>query len=436
MMQSIFRVALILCACLLAGCAANQLPGYQNTYYSYTVPDSQMDKITRSFRQFGLLNARIMRDNVGRVRLSGSYKDEDEVDRAFIIVQSIVGIKSTSPFYPEQIDVKRWEIEAGKAMAEQIRAERAVSAAKPQKRALIIGINNFKDALHWQPIPGEDDALVVKRASEKAGYQVTALIGKQATKAAIIQALEKMDRDVGPDDSLFIYVSSHGLYPLPTHEGGDSRKMSIIAYDTGDQRIQGKTEYLLNVNQTSVPDTLVQHLASKPTRNTRILIDTCYSGEMLQGIQDDNAEFIQKMNGGQPESAGISMASWSGSKFTSKGIRFKEGGGAAKQEGPARDWSDRSHPYTIFTATGENQESLAPPRAVGTFASPVSRQTTLRGSYFTQAFFAYLEVHNGQMEPAFEDAKLFTAKTARELGRQQVPRIFSTVPVNENNLYQ
>lgn len=436
MMQFFLRVGLMLGACLLAGCAANQLPGYQNTYHGYTVPDAQMDKITRSFREFGLVNARIMRDSVGRVRLVGSYKDEGEVDNAFIIVQSIVGIKSTSPFYPEQIEVKRWEIEAGKAVAERNKVERAIAAAKPQKRALIIGINDFKDAKNWPSIPGKDDAMVVKRASEKAGYQVTSLLGEQATRAAIIQALEKMDQEVGPDDSLFIYVSSHGSSPLPTHQGGDYRKMSVIAYDTGDQRIKTKQAYLLNIQKTSVPDTLIQNLASKPTRNTRILIDTCYSGEMLQGIPDDDAEFIKKMNGGQPESAGISMASWSDSKFTSKGIRFKDDSGApAKQQGPARDWSDRSRAYTIFTATGENQESLAPPQSLGTFPSPVTGQT-LRGSFFTQAFFAYLDVHKGEMEPAFEDAKLFTAKTAQKLGRQQVPRIFSTVPVNQNNLYQ
>jgi hypothetical protein len=435
-MRSVIRMILVAAACLLAGCAANQLPGYQNTYYSYAVPDAQMDKISRAFRQNGLLNARVMRDSVGRIRLAGSYKNEDDVDAAFIIVQSIVGIKSTSPFYPEQIEVKRWEIEAGQALAAQIQTEKRLAAAKPQKRALIIGINDFKDSYHIHPIPGEDDAKVVQAAAVKAGYTVNALLGKHATRAAILAALEQMERDVGPNDSLFIYISSHGLPPLPTPEGGDTRKMSIVAYDTGDASIPDKTTYLVNASRTSVPDTLVQRLASKPTRNTRILIDTCYSGEMLQGIPDENADFIRQANGGKPESAGISMASWTGDKFTSKGIRFTDDRSKpAANKGPARDWSDRSHPYTIFTATGENQESLAPPAGKGTFENPVGKGD-LKGSFFTQAFFAYLEQHDGQMELAFEDARRFTANKARSLGKEQLPRIFSTVPVEQNNLYQ
>lgn len=435
MIHFVTRIAIALAVLFLSGCAASQLPGYQNTYKGYSVPDSQMDKISRALREAGLPNARVMRDLTGRVRLAGSYKNEDEVDSAFVVVQSIVGIKLTSPFYPEQIEEKRWEADAAKALADRARAEKRASAAKPQKRALIIGINRFKDHKHVSDIPGEDDAKVVKQAAEKAGYKVTSLLGSQATKAAIVSALEQMDREVGAEDSLFIYVSSHGFYPIPTPEGGDNRKMSIIAYDTGDASATNRTAYELSVHRTSVPDTLVQRLASKPTRNTRILIDTCYSGDMLQGIPNENAEFIRQANGGNTETAGISMASWTGPKFTAKGIRFTDDKARPLVQGQARNWSDRSQPYTIFTATGENQKSWAPPAEIGTFDSPTTGQP-LRGSFFTQAFFAFLEQRNGQMEPAFEDARAFTAKTVRSIGHEQVPRIFSTMPVQQNNLYQ
>lgn len=429
------RIAIALAVLFLSGCAANQLPGYQNTYKGYTVPDAQMDKISRALRESGLPNARVMRDLTGRVRLAGSYKDEEEVDSAFIIVQSIVGIKLTSPFYPEQVEVTRWQAEAARILAERARAVKLANAAKSQKRALVIGINQFKDRSHLSDIPGEDDAKVVAAAAKKAGYTVTAVLGKDATKAAIISALEQMERDVGPDDNLFIYISSHGFYPIPTPEGGDNRKMSIIAYDTGNPAVKTTLEYNLSVHRTSVPDTLVQRLASKTTRNTRILIDTCYSGDMLQGIPNENAEFIRQTNGGKTETAGISMASWTGPQFTSKGIRLKDDNARPLVKGQDRDWSDRSQPYTIFTATGEDQQSWAPPPQPGTFPSPTTGQP-LTGSFFTQAFFAYLEKYNGQMEPAFEEARAFTAKTVRDIGHEQVPRIYSTMPLKQNNIYQ
>lgn len=440
MIRYFLRVAFVLLAALLTGCAANQLPGYQNTYRSYAVPDSQMDRIMREFRQYGLLNARIGRDEVGRVRLAGGYRNEEEVDRAFIIVQSVVGIKSTSPFYPEKIDVKRWEVEAEQAMANysKLKNTRNVTGA-PRKRALIIGINTFKYPV-WRPIPGEDDALVVGAAARKAGYEVTSLLGADATKARITDALEKMTAEIGSDDSLFLYVSSHGSTPLPTYQGGDNRKMSIVAYDSGAPVIRNMTESLVNLQQTGVPDTLVQRLAQQPTRNTRVIIDTCYSGDMLQGVPDDNRAFILERNGGKPEAAGIAMASWSGKEYTSKGIRWQNDEARSIERGPARDWSDRSHAYTIFTATGENQESLAPDPRVRSFDSPVAPHAKLVGSYFTQSFFAYLEQHDGQMEAAFEDASKFTRATAIRVSGQdnkrQEPRMFSTIPVEQNNLYK
>ncbi len=75
---------------LLGGCAANQLPGYQPVYYSYEVPSELMQKIAVKFKQHGLNNAAVVRDQVGRVRLAGSYQSELEVERAFVIAQSVV----------------------------------------------------------------------------------------------------------------------------------------------------------------------------------------------------------------------------------------------------------------------------------------------------------------------------------------------------------
>lgn len=442
MIQSVLRVLLLLSALLLAGCAANQLPGFENTYYSYNVPQPLLDRITLKFREYGLANARIARDNVGRVQLKGSYRNEDEVDSAFIIVQSIVGLKSTSPFYPEDIKVKRWEIEAGKALGEYAKTTRTATAA-PRKRALVIGINTFRDTKNVSAIQGEDDAAVAKKAAEKAGYTVTSLLGQHATKSNIEAALRDMDRNIGPDDSLFIYISSHGTQPVPSFSGGDNRKMSIAAWDS-DANGKDATDQKLHFQKTSVSDELVQRLAKKPTKNTRILIDTCYSGEMLKGMPDDSQGYILKTNGGQPERAGIALSSWTGSEFTSKGIRFNDDSGPApsvqasdrkRQKNAGEAPSERNRAYTIITATSEGEESLAPPAAIGVF--PLSQNRVLRGSYFTQAFFAYLDDSKGEVEPAFKAAQSFTQQTALKVSngkRHQVPRSYSTVSADQNNL--
>ncbi|MEA3119757.1 MAG: hypothetical protein QOI13_3027 [Paraburkholderia sp.] len=437
------RVTTLAGSLLLTACAASSLPGFQNAYRAYNVPQPLVERIETKFHEHGLDQASVMRDSTGRIELTGTYRNEDEVDEAFTIVQSIVGIKSTSPFYPEHILQKRWEVAAGKALAAYTHAQRNVWAA-PAKRALVVGINHFVDSEHTPDIQGADDAAVVQAYLQRAGYHVTALLNEQATKANVEAAIAKLSSEIGPNDDVFIYVSSHGNMPVPTPEGQDSRKMSILVYDSGDQktmRSRDRTEVLLHFQQHSVPDTLVQDLAKKPTHTTRVVIDTCFSGDMLDDIADESTTYIRATNGGKSEEEGISLASWTGSAYTSKGIRFSSDGtddnASARTNGPHTAVDRNRSGYTLITATSPNEESLGPP--AGTFQSPVSANRVLKGSYFTQSLFDYLGYYKGQLEPAFREAQRFTSHIAIQVSdgeAHQVPRQYSTIPDQQNDLYQ
>lgn len=441
MTHSLYRMLVVLCALLLGGCAASQMHGYEHTYLAYKVPQPLLEAISLKLRQNGLGNARITRDSVGRVRLAGTYANEDEVDRAFVIVQSIVGIKSTSPFYPDNVKVTRWETEADQALKANTLAAR--TDKRPGRRiAFVVGINTFKDGKHFRPVPGEDDARVVTRSAEKAGYAVTSLLGSAATKARIEAALARIESDLRPQDSLFIYISSHGTPPLPTPQGGDNRRMSIVAWDSGDAAIDNQPDYYLNLQRTAVSDTLVQRLAKKPTKNTRILIDTCFSGEMLRGLPDASAGYIAQANNGTTERAGIALASWTGPAYTSKGIRQafdtpapnSAAGGQSAPRATLADDLGTERAYTIITATSEGEESLAPGNPDSVFYLD---QRRLQGSFFTQAFFAYLDDSQGHVEPAFEKAREFTRRKAQEVSRgerTQVPRHFATRSADRTTL--
>lgn len=429
---------------LLAGCATQTMPGYQNTFQGYSIPQVLLDRITQKFREHRLTSAAIERDSVGRVRLAGTYKDEDDVDQAFLIVRSIVGGKSMSPLYPKNVRERRWEQEASRSLASfaaSVRQQRAASAPGV-RRALVIGINTFVDSERLTPILGEDDARVVADELSLFGYRVTRLLGPQATKAAIEEAIAQVDHELGPNDTLFIYVSSHGNAPIPSPAGEDERKMSIAAYDSGDtdgRRRNDRTDYMLHLQRTSVKDTLIQRLAQKPTRATRVVIDTCYAGEMLRGVPDDSRRFILAQNDGREEAEGVSVAAWTGPAFTAKGIRYVSGGDeAAKPEPstPSAVPATRTG-YTLITATSEGQRSWGPNATVGVFQADIGTPTQLKGSFFTQTFFRWLQVLDGSVQPAFENASRFTSSTvSRELkGREaQVPRIFSTLPAAEDNI--
>ncbi|TDV37352.1 caspase domain-containing protein [Paraburkholderia caballeronis] len=438
------RISIVACALLLSACAASDLPGFQNAYRAYDVPQPLVERIKAKFQAHGLDQASVARDSTGRIQLTGTYRNEDEVDQAFTIVQSIVGIKSTSPFYPTHILQKRWERAAGQALDAYAHGARHASAM-PVKRALVVGINHFADPYHLPDIQGADDAVVVQAYLKQAGYTVTALLNERATKANIEAAIARLGGEIGPNDQVFIYISSHGNVPVPTPAGQDQRKMSIMAYDSGDQntvKSNDRTEILLHFQNHAVPDTLVQDLARKPSAMTRVVIDTCYSGDMLDDISDDSTTYILQTNGGRSEREGISLASWTGPAYTAKGIRFSDDGAGASggQVGGAAAHTavDRNRSgYQIITATSTNEESLGPKS--GHFASPLDPGRTLRGSYFTQSLFDYLAHDNGQLDPAFRDAQRFTSSTAVEVSHgnaHQVPRQFSTIPAQQNDLFQ
>ncbi|MBB5609107.1 MULTISPECIES: caspase family protein [unclassified Janthinobacterium] len=447
MMKSLWRSFAIFAMLLLGGCAANQLPGYQPVYYSYEVPPELMQKIAVKFKQHGLSNAAVVRDQVGRVRLAGSYQNELEVERAFVIAQSVVGLKTTSPIYPDNIKERHWERDAQQASAaffEQRRALKSAVLGAPQKRALVVGINEFRNGARISAIQGEDDAREVARQLGRAGYQVTSLFGEQATKANIEAKIVEVGNSLQANDSLFIYVSSHGTTPVPSPNGLDQRRMSIVAYDSGSADARGgdRQDFALQIQESSVSDTLVQQLAQKPSRETRVFIDTCYSGEMLNDVQDESTAFILKANNGQPEREGVSLGAWTGEKYTAKAIVYSPEETAAsdkaRRQGVPQKIDRSRSGYTVITATSAGQIALGPVREVGEFVSPLAPTKKLRGSFFTQAFFAYLEQSKGEIEPAFEHARDFTSATAQRVSggkEQQTPRKYTTFPAKQDNLY-
>lgn len=431
-------------AVVITGCANQSMPGYQRVYQGHQIPANLVDIVQKRLNTEGLKQATVSLDTVGRLRLAGTYRDEEEVERAFIIVQSIVGIQSTSPFYPEKVLEKRWEREAGNALGDFFKRKKlAQNNAPGKKRALVIGINQFMDNKHLTDIQGEDDARLMGLVLSNYGYDVTSLLGSRATKANIESTISEMNGVLGPKDTLFIYVSSHGNPPVPTPSNNDERRMSIAAYDSGDvdpskPPNSDRTSYMLNLQRTSVRDTLIQNLAQKPTAVTRVIIDTCYSGEILKGTSSPGAAFQAQLNGGAHEKASVSVASWTGVSFTSKAITFiddAKSGVAPTAPGNSADFATRKN-YTFITATSPGELSYGPPTAVGTFYLTENKNDVLRGSFFTQSFIAYLKQYSGDLPQAFQAARTFTTKKVMEVtrGLPQNPRQFTTIPPALDNL--
>ncbi len=422
---------------LLAGCANQSMPGYQRVYQGYQVPQNLADAVQARLRAEGISQAVIDRDSVGRLKLNGVYRDEDEVERAFIITQSIVGIQSTSPFYPENIQEKRWEREAGAALSDYFKRKKQTQTNAPgKKRALVIGINRFQAYPQITDIQGEDDARLMGIVLANYGYDVMSLLGARATKAKIESEIANLDQVLGPNDTLFIYVSSHGTPPVPTPAGGDERKMSIVAYDSGPLTpSMDRTGGALTIQRTSVSDKLIQRLAQRTSAMTRVIIDTCYSGEILRDMPSIGSAYQGKMNGSGFEKASVSEASWTGGAYTSKAIAFVDDSNRSIGQATKTSEPVTRRNYSFITATSPGELSWGPPSTVGTFPDPTGHGEQLRGSFFTQSFIAYLKQFSGDVPRAFEEARTFTSRTVQQGPKQsQNPRRFTTIPADIDSL--
>jgi hypothetical protein len=375
--------------------------------------------------------ASVARDSVGRLRLQGSYESDDEVDRAFLIVQALVGRKATSPIYPQQVKFRRWEAAAAKALADYAHAAASRATPPPAKRALVIGISQFLDRA-ISPIHGEPDAIAMASLLRHHGYEVTALVGAAATRKAIHDAVDSLSRQLGLRDSLVVAVSSHGTPPTPAPGGDDRRRMSIMAYDTVQVNASTRGDPVLqrlSVHETSIRDSLIQELAFRPSRVARLLIDTCHSGAALSGLPEPSQRFLRETEqaASAPESA--SVATWS-QQLASKGINFIGAGDAAAAQ-PATPAARELRPHcTIIAASGADEKSWGP--ASGRFVSPLNPGKTLQGSFFTQALVEHLWANGGRVQDAFVKARRYSQTMVAASKQSQVAQIRSSLQPAED----
>ena len=430
---------------VLSGCAAKNMPGYERVYQGYNVPQSLVDRIERKFKTEGLTQARIARDPTGRLQLDGVYADDDQVEKAFLITQAIVGIKSTAPYYPAQVRERRWTKSAEVAL-EQFRRRSDTRVNLPGRRlALVVGISHFLDK-QIGSILGEEDGRAFAELLRAHGYTVTSLLGPQATKANIEAAVGQLGSEMRDNDTLVIYVSSHGNMPsLRQGRPADERSMSIVAYDSSSGNSSSTDDRVLRIQETSVSDELLKALVALPSKGTLVLIDTCYSGEILGGLSnEESARYVRQTNGGQVERESVSLKSWQNVEYASKGIQLVQDTAtppAQRKQGAVlktlmSGQAERGG-RTFITATSSGEQAWGPPPG-GTFTSPTRTGRNGKGSFFTVSFIEYIGATQGNVEDSFKAASDFTRnKVANEVRKsnptaRQNPVWFTNIPRAEN----
>lgn len=355
------------------------------------VTNSHISRINDLFRQNNVPKGFVVLDRYGRLELKGEYSDEREVDRAFSLAQTVVGIKWVSPVTPEEIKVKAWEksfsdlFKRANVLTPPTRGDEPPGPIR-NRYALVIGIGKFihenqgispleftvKDATNFYQF------LIDPRRGGFPKNNVTFLTNQSATRNNVVNALNQIRNMAKADDLVTIYMSTHGT--PPDKFGG----VHIVTYDT-------KTKPREDVWYTSVTDAILKDfIENLKAKRLVMILDICFSNGAFRNIPG----FLPpggKSIGVTDESEGYSISKKQAKKILgSKDIIVEESYQPRREPAGAKGFDD-GWGKVLISASSENEKSWESYR--------------YRNSIFTYHFMNGLNQHNGNIKDAFFYAK-------------------------------
>lgn len=156
--------------------------------------------------------------------------------------------------------------------------ERPGAAGAGRLFVLAVGIDRFDQPglkLNFAVADSLSFAETVRRVAPPlfGGLVLTTLTDQQATRAGVLEALERIARQAGPDDSFLLYVATHGV-----RNDADGRFL-LVPFDVAAPD-SPETFARSAIDET----TLVTALSRIRARNGLLLLDTCYSGQLTAEI--------------------------------------------------------------------------------------------------------------------------------------------------------
>ena len=153
-----------------------------------------------------------------------------------------------------------------------------------REKALIIGISDYPPPIPKLPAVANDVREIARLLKNDGGQfpeqNVAELVDQSANKQAVLGALEKVFRDVQPDDAVFIYMAGHGHV--------ENNDYYYIAH--------GSTPGQLAA--TGVPLTRIKAaFDSSPSQRAFLWLDFCHSGGIIPrelGAEPDDRAVIER----------------------------------------------------------------------------------------------------------------------------------------------
>lgn len=384
------------------------------TAQSTSITDAHIQQINQQFAQKGVANGFVALDSYGRLELKGDYEDEMQVDRAFSIAQSVVGVKWVSPVTPENIKVKEWERRLGSLFSRaavlkpQVRGDAPVGPVR-NRYALVVGVGKFKNGITPLQYSVRDATLFYRFLLEQAGFtknNTYFLADQNATSSSIVKYLNGIRNTAQEDDLVVVYMSSHGT--PPDKFGG----VYIVTYDT---EVNPRERVWHTAVAESALKDFVENLRA---RRLVMVLDTCYSNGAYRAIPGFLPPGGKSLGvGGENEGYGVSTAQ--GKRlFGAKDIVLEDQPRQAASSGKSIDGSQESYGKVLISASSSGEKSW--------------ESDQLRNSVFTYYFVDGMKRYDGSVKDAFDYSKPRTTQRVQQEKGADITQTPQAMATNDN----
>jgi len=403
------RVAITLI--VLAAAMAALAPGAAMAQSAVT--DAHIQQINQLFAQNGVPNGRVVLDPYGRLELKGEYEDEFQVDRAFSLAQTVVGVKWVSPVTPENIKVKEWEKKLGSLFSRAAVLQPGVRGDGPvgpirNRYGLVVGVGKFKSGITPLQYAVRDANLFYRFLLEQAGFtknNTYFLADQNATSSNVVRYLNGIRNAAKEDDLVVVYMSSHGT--PPDKFGG----VYIVTYDT-------EVKPRERVWHTSVAESALKDFVENlKARRLVMILDTCYSNGAYRAIPG----FLPP--GGK--SLGVGDADEGYGVSTAQGKRLFGAKDIVLEDQPRKSTatekslgSQESYGKVLISASSAGEKSW--------------ESDQLRNSVFTYYFVDGMKRHDGSVKDAFDYSKPRTLQRVQQEKGAEITQTPQAMATNEN----
>ncbi|MGE5844243.1 MAG: caspase family protein, partial [Syntrophaceae bacterium] len=360
-----------------------------------SVTDSHIQQINGLFAQNGVGGGFVVLDSYGRIELKGQYEDEIQVDRAFSLAQTVVGVKWVSPVTPENIKVKEWERKLGSLFSRAAVLKPGVRGDGPvgpirNRYALVVGVGKFKNGITPLQYSVRDATLFYRFLLEQAGFTKNStyfLADQNATSSNVVKYLNGIRNAAQEDDLVVVYMSSHGT--PPDKFGG----VYIVTYDT-------EVNPRERVWHTSVAETALKDFVENlRARRLVMVLDTCYSNGAYRAIPGFLPPGGKSLGVGD-ENEGYGVSTAQGKRlFGAKDIVLEDQPKQASSTGKSIG-SQESYGKVLISASSSGEKSW--------------ESDQLRNSVFTYYFVDGMKRYDGSVKDAFDYSKPRTLQRVQQ----------------------